>query len=332
MWRVFCLFGSRPELIVLAPLLRALDARRARIATLHVAACEDAAALRPLADELGVRIDRSLPALRRAPPLPGVAAAVLAGLDPLLERESPHLLIVQGNSAAALAGALSACLRNVPVAHVTAGSDAGEPGGPASVEASEGPITRLARLHCIAAPRGGALPLADDVSIRRAKPRDAGDTGERIAQEIERWLDTQPARTPGALPPAGGPRSLEDFVDAAKQSIEEITPEQARRILEAPAREGFYFVDVREPDEYAAGHIPGAHSFPRGFLEVRADLAHYKRDPWLEDRERKLILYCGGGHRSALAACTLQEMGFTNAVSMLEGWTGWTQRAYPVEK
>jgi rhodanese-related sulfurtransferase len=64
---------------------------------------------------------------------------------------------------------------------------------------------------------------------------------------------------------------------------------------------------------------------------VRADLEHYKRDPWFTDRSRPMVLYCGGGHRSALATWTLAQMGFTRVVSMAEGWTGWTERGYPVE-
>jgi rhodanese-related sulfurtransferase len=126
-------------------------------------------------------------------------------------------------------------------------------------------------------------------------------------------------------------RSLDDFVRAALVRIEEIRPEQARRLLELPDREGWHFIDVREPDEFAAGRVPGARNYPRGFLEVRADLVHAKRDLWLADRERKLLLYCGGGNRSALAALTLQEMGFRRVVSLAEGYTGWTGRGYPVE-
>jgi rhodanese-related sulfurtransferase len=126
-------------------------------------------------------------------------------------------------------------------------------------------------------------------------------------------------------------RSLADFVREALERIEEIAPEEALRRLEAPEREGWHFVDVREPDEFAAGRLPGALSYPRGFLEVRADLEHPKRDPWLADRERRLVLYCGGGHRSALAAWTLQQMGFRRVVSLAEGFSGWTRRGYPVE-
>lgn len=126
-------------------------------------------------------------------------------------------------------------------------------------------------------------------------------------------------------------RSLDDFVRAALERIREIRPEEARRLLDLPGRDGWHFVDVREPDEFSAGRVPGARNYPRGFLEVRADLAHAKRDPWLADRERKLLLYCGGGNRSALAALTLQEMGFRQVLSLAEGWSGWTIRGYPIE-
>lgn len=127
------------------------------------------------------------------------------------------------------------------------------------------------------------------------------------------------------------PRSLADFVNEALETIEEVSPERAREILDNPDREGWHFIDVREPDEFREAHIRGARNFPRGFLEVRADLEHYKRDPWLEDRNRKLILYCGGGHRSALATQTLAQMGFGNLMSLREGWTGWIERGFPIE-
>jgi len=127
-------------------------------------------------------------------------------------------------------------------------------------------------------------------------------------------------------------KTLADFVNAALAVVKEISPEEARALLDAPDRQGWHFVDVREPDEVAEGRIPGARSLPRGFLEVKADRSHPKRDPWLADRGRKLVLYCGGGHRSALAAFTLREMGFTNVVSLAEGWSGWLRRAYPVER
>lgn len=127
------------------------------------------------------------------------------------------------------------------------------------------------------------------------------------------------------------PYSLADFVREALATVTEIAPEELRRLLDRPDRGGIELLDVREPDEYTAGHLPGARSYPRGFLEVRADLEHPKRDPWLADRSRRLILYCGGGHRSALAARALQQMGFADVRSLAEGWTGWTARGFPVE-
>jgi rhodanese-related sulfurtransferase len=127
-------------------------------------------------------------------------------------------------------------------------------------------------------------------------------------------------------------RSLADFVREALLLVEEIEPEEALRLLEAEGREGWHFVDVRELDEFAAGRLPGARSQPRGFLEVRADLEHPKRDPWLADRSRKLVLYCGGGHRSALAARTLLEMGFSRVVSLRGGFAAWTARGLPTER
>jgi rhodanese-related sulfurtransferase len=65
---------------------------------------------------------------------------------------------------------------------------------------------------------------------------------------------------------------------------------------------------------------------------VRADLVHPKRDAWLEDRKRPMVLYCGGGHRSALAARTLLEMGFTRVVSLRGGWSGWLEQRLPIER
>jgi rhodanese-related sulfurtransferase len=128
------------------------------------------------------------------------------------------------------------------------------------------------------------------------------------------------------------PRSLADLVREALATVPEVSPEEVRGLLERSDRGGVELIDVREADEYEAGHLPGARHYPRGFLEVRADLEHPKRDPWLADRSRRLILYCGGGHRSALAARALQQMGFTDVRSLAGGWTAWTRHGYPTEK
>jgi rhodanese-related sulfurtransferase len=126
-------------------------------------------------------------------------------------------------------------------------------------------------------------------------------------------------------------RSLADLVREALAEIEEISPDEVRALLDRPGRDGWHIVDVREADEFEAGHLPGARHYPRGFLEVRADLEHPKRDPWLADRSRKLVLYCGGGHRSALAAQALRRMGFSELRSMAGGFTAWSRRGHPTD-
>jgi rhodanese-related sulfurtransferase len=127
-------------------------------------------------------------------------------------------------------------------------------------------------------------------------------------------------------------KTLSDFVDEALAVVDEMEADEAKRLFDDADRGGWHFVDVREPDEYAAAHIPSARSFPRGFLEVKADLVHPKRDAWLEDRKRPMILYCGGGHRSALATRTLLEMGFSRVVSLRGGFAEWVERKLPVER
>lgn len=205
----------------------------------------------------------------------------------------------------------------------------------------------------LAAPAGAqasieALGLSVDVALTDPSSAEAlGASLERLCRDLAPGLVLVSATSALGSAPAlataragipllpvtsGQPTglALEDFVAAARREIEEIQPEEARRILETRDREGWHFVDVREPDEYVAGHIPGARSSPRGFLEVRADLSHYKRESWFEDRGRPMILYCGGGHRSALATSTLAQMGFTRLLSLAEGFSGWTERGYPV--
>ncbi len=115
-------------------------------------------------------------------------------------------------------------------------------------------------------------------------------------------------------------KSLHDFVTEALAEVREIDPDDLADYQD------YVLLDVREADEFEAGHIPGAKHVPRGFLEVKADLTHAKRDVALADRSQKFVCYCGGGHRSVLAARTLQEMGFTDAVSLRGGWTAWESK------
>ena len=106
-----------------------------------------------------------------------------------------------------------------------------------------------------------------------------------------------------------------------KSRINEIDPAQAREL----ASNGAMLVDVRETDEFAAGHIPGAKHVPRGYLESRIEGA-------VPDRSKHLILYCASGNRSAYAARTLvEDLGYEQVESMRGGITLWKDRGYEVE-
>jgi len=89
--------------------------------------------------------------------------------------------------------------------------------------------------------------------------------------------------------------------------------------------EKFLLVDVREDNEWAKGHLPGAVHLGKGVIERDIE----QRVP---DTGAKLILYCGGGFRSALAAENLQKMGYTGVESMDGGWKGWLDAGLPIAK
>ncbi len=123
------------------------------------------------------------------------------------------------------------------------------------------------------------------------------------------------------------PKNLDDYVAEARETIVEVTPSQVRDLLGSE----YVILDVREPDEFAEGHLPGAKNISRGFLEVKADANHHKRDEAMQDRNQKIICYCGGGYRSLMAAKTLLEMGFVEVKSMSGGFHAWEEEGLPVE-
>jgi len=127
------------------------------------------------------------------------------------------------------------------------------------------------------------------------------------------------------------PMSLMDFVRAAKSRISEVNPQQLQGLLESS--EDLLLVDVRESSEHEQGHIRGALLVPRGILEAAADPGYPKHLPELSSaRDRNIVLYCATGGRSALAADTLQLMGFRNVSSLDGGYARWEQEGLPVAK
>lgn len=113
------------------------------------------------------------------------------------------------------------------------------------------------------------------------------------------------------------------IVNDAKKRVKETNVVEVKRRMEAG--EKFVLVDVREESEWAAGHLPGAIHLGKGIIERDIE----QRVP---DTETKMILYCGGGFRSALSADNLQKMGYRNVESMDGGWKGWIGAGLPTEK
>ena len=112
-------------------------------------------------------------------------------------------------------------------------------------------------------------------------------------------------------------------VDDAKRRIREVTTADVMAMLDRGER--FHLIDVREESEWARGHLPGAQHLSKGIIERDIEAA-------ILDHGAPLVLYCGGGFRSALAADNLQKMGYTNVVSMDGGWREWTEKQLPIEK
>jgi rhodanese-related sulfurtransferase len=113
------------------------------------------------------------------------------------------------------------------------------------------------------------------------------------------------------------------LVDDAKSRVKEADFRDIKRRLDS--REKLTLVDVREDSEWARGHLPGAVHLGKGIIERDIEEA-------FPDKNANLVLYCGGGFRSALVADNLQKMGYTNVISMDGGWRGWTEAGFPVEK
>lgn len=112
------------------------------------------------------------------------------------------------------------------------------------------------------------------------------------------------------------------IVEDARGRIREVTVEETRRRLKAST--GARLLDVREDNEWEAGHAQGAEHLGKGIIERDIE----GRVP---DKDTELILYCGGGYRSALAADMLQKMGYRNVHSMTGGWRAWKESGAPVE-
>jgi molybdopterin/thiamine biosynthesis adenylyltransferase/rhodanese-related sulfurtransferase len=118
------------------------------------------------------------------------------------------------------------------------------------------------------------------------------------------------------------PTTYTDLIAQTRRETKEVPLDEVKRRLDA--KEPYTYLDVREKEEYRAGYIPGAISIPRGFLEIQVE----GRIP---DKSSKIVAYCAGGTRSALAAKTLAELGYTNVETANPGFVRWKDLGYPME-
>ena len=111
------------------------------------------------------------------------------------------------------------------------------------------------------------------------------------------------------------------LVDDANSRVREVSVDETRRKLETGKAK---LIDVREESEWAAGHARGAEHMGKGVIERDIEAR-------VPDKNAELILYCGGGFRSALSADSLQKMGYRNVASMAGGWRAWQEAGAPAE-
>jgi len=178
-------FGTRPEAIKLAPVIRALKAYRGDFRTINVATAQHTDLLYPLVRSLGIEVDYDLRAMESGQTLNGVCARVLAALDGVLAQEAPGMVIVQGDTTTALAAALAAFNRGVPVGHIEAGLRSGDPRNPFPEEMNRRLISRLATYHFAATEGNRAQLLSEGVDSRQVFV-----TGNPVVDSLKEFLTT----------------------------------------------------------------------------------------------------------------------------------------------
>jgi rhodanese-related sulfurtransferase len=129
---------------------------------------------------------------------------------------------------------------------------------------------------------------------------------------------------------ADQPLNASQMLAEARKVVPEITATQAKEQLDSGQVD--LILDVREPNEWDKGHIPGAVLAPRGLLEWYADpTSPYARPEITAKRDGRIVVHCAAGARSLLAAETLKKMGYSNVVSMAGSFTDWSAQGFPVE-
>jgi len=161
---VLTVFGTRPEVIKLAPVIRCLDELQDLITTINVTSAQHTDLLYPFAESFGVRIDHDLKIMQPDQSPHGVCARVLNALEPILLNSKPSVILVQGDTVTALAGALAGFYSRIPVGHVEAGLRTNDPYSPYPEEMNRRLVTRLASYHFAATENNRQTLIAEGVS------------------------------------------------------------------------------------------------------------------------------------------------------------------------
>ena len=119
-------------------------------------------------------------------------------------------------------------------------------------------------------------------------------------------------------------KTFHEICDESKKNVKACSVSDVFKLMKNKDSEDFILVDIREDNEFNAGHIKGAIHLGKGIIERDIHLH-------VNDHDKKIVLYCGGGYRSVLAAESLQKMGYTNVISMDGGWKGWNIESGEIE-
>ncbi|CAN5802646.1 UDP-N-acetylglucosamine 2-epimerase (non-hydrolyzing) [soil metagenome] len=268
--KLLTVFGTRPEVIKLAPVIRQLEAYEETLQVINVTSAQHTDLLYPLVGLFGLRIDKDLQVMQAGQTSNLICSRVLALLDPILDREKPDLILVQGDTTTTLAGALAGFYRGIPVAHVEAGLRSGNPLSPYPEEMNRSLITRLATYHFAATPGNRQTLLGEGVKpasvfvtgnpvidslksvLERCAPTPAVEKLLHATDQFKRILLTTHRRESFGLVMTQNLRTLRDFVETSRD-IALIFPvhpnpsvvDQARNILSGHPR-----IHLIEPLDY----------------------------------------------------------------------------------
>jgi UDP-N-acetylglucosamine 2-epimerase (non-hydrolysing) len=252
--KVLTLFGTRPEVIKLAPVIRELESRPEQFTTINVSSSQHTDLLVPLVRDLDLRIDHDLKVMQPNQTLSSLAARVLTALDPVLIETKPDLVLVQGDTTTAFAGAMGAFHRHVPVGHVEAGLRSGNRVSPFPEEMNRRLISRIALIHFPATGNNRDILINEGADrtavhltgntvvdallhmVHRAKPSEATQELIRKTEGLDRILLTTHRRESFGEKMADNLKVLRSFIAAHKDKAL-VFPMHPNPAVSGPAKE-----------------------------------------------------------------------------------------------